>query len=586
MRRLSLRVFNATNPEQIISWVVSGCAFVFPIVVLTVNRADSVILLVLSVVGILTVLSAGKKSLALTQGEMSLMSVFLLWYAVIVICYFMGDRTDIGFKMIGRNFRLALFIPAFIATRRFLKQPALPMIGLAIAPFAIIGLSLWQSWHGHVRVSGFVDAIPFGDLAIAMGFMSIAFLLIPNSPVQTWRYYIAGAGLAAGVMASILSESRGGWLAIPVMILVLSAALSKNSKRRGIKIFALSFGVVIAASFFAPSDIIVKRVSSAFDDVSQYLQYINLADSGELNHLGCINNQKMLDILAKNIEGAYDNDVQASVITGIGGFKNPNLYAYCQSNLAIKLSSKTDGKNTYITIQRYVSNPSGIQKVDFLIKGKGSVAINGINAGKTSFDNRNYELVETSQNTGHAYRAYPYLFIDHRHPLFIIPVQNQVGEYIYPLINNSIGQRLEMWRAAWLIFRDHPFMGAGTGSYMAEVKKISKDRRVFPAIVTYDHPHNDYLNSLSSQGLLGITAYLMALIYPLFLFVKALAHDDKFRRAAGYAGIIMVLGLLVFGMTETMFTHSIVMSWYVIFTAMLMAIIFRQQDTETRDVNI
>ncbi|HEX6550479.1 MAG TPA: O-antigen ligase family protein, partial [Gammaproteobacteria bacterium] len=177
-----------------------------------------------------------------------------------------------------------------------------------------------------------------------------------------------------------------------------------------------------------------------------------------------------------------------------------------------------------------------------------------------------------------------YLFVDSDRPVFMIPIQNQIGEYIYPLINNSIGQRLEMWRAAWLIARDHIFMGAGTGSYMAEVKKISKERRVFPAIVSYDHPHNDYLNSLSSQGFLGIAAYLTGLVYPLFLFVKALAQGDKYRRAAGYAGIIMVLGLLVFGMTETMFTHSIVMSWYVTFTAMLMAIIFRQKDTETHDV--
>ncbi|HET7921255.1 MAG TPA: O-antigen ligase family protein, partial [Gammaproteobacteria bacterium] len=134
---------------------------------------------------------------------------------------------------------------------------------------------------------------------------------------------------------------------------------------------------------------------------------------------------------------------------------------------------------------------------------------------------------------------------------------------------------LEMWRVAWQIFLHHPLMGAGSGAFMKETARMVETHDISPGITRYDHPHNDYFNAMVSWGVLGLVAYLLVLGLPLKLYIGAVRTGTGDRKAAGFVGIIMISGLLIFGLTETMFTHSIVMSWYVTFTAMLTAIMLR-----------
>ena len=119
--------------------------------------------------------------------------------------------------------------------------------------------------------------------------------------------------------------------------------------------------------------------------------------------------------------------------------------------------------------------------------------------------------------------------------------------------------------------------------FRSEVAELVKERDISPSVVTFDHPHNDYLNALSGQGLIGFAVYLLGLIYPLFLFGRALRADDQYKKAAGFAGVILISGLLVFGFTETMFVHSIVMSTYGIYVAILASIILGKNNDTGHD---
>jgi O-antigen ligase len=587
MRGVNISSFRPFSMEKILGWVVTILAFIFPVAVLTVNRADSVILLLLGMIGTYAFLKHGIRYLALSRQEILLIGIFAGWYATIVLCYFVGDKTDTGFKLLGRNFRFLFFIPAFIACRCYLANTRALFSGLVLAPFAIFGLGLWQfiSAHDQVRVSGFVDPIPFGDLSMAMAFMGLAILLVSPEHRSTWRYLLASGSLLAGVGASILSGTRGGWIALPVLLIITIVVLSRRSGKRAFKVFVASSAVVIIAGLLAPGVIIQNRAGEVVRNLKNYRVYVHLIDEGDVSRRGCLNSPLFMQALAKELQVHASSSLGATVVDDSPGLGRAGFRNQCQSGAVLALTNKNDKKPTTLVLKRSVKEPVGGQTAEFIVRGKGMISIlRGIAPGWEKFNNREYALVEKAQDVKDL--SWPAFWLPPGGTIYLVPVQHDTGEYIYPLANDSVGERFEMWRAAWQIFKRHILIGTGTGSFQQEVGKRVDAGDISPKVASFDHPHSDYMNNLSSWGLLGLAMYFLVLGYPLVLFMKALRSKRNCGKAAGFSGILMIVGLLIFGLTETMFIHSIVMSWYVTFTAMLMAIIFRQQDTEMRDVNI
>lgn len=59
-----------------------------------------------------------------------------------------------------------------------------------------------------------------------------------------------------------------------------------------------------------------------------------------------------------------------------------------------------------------------------------------------------------------------------------------------------------MWNGAVRIFKDHPFLGVGTGGYSTVLKKMGS-----PDDPIIAHPHNDFLYMAVSYGLIGVAAF-------------------------------------------------------------------------------
>lgn len=79
--------------------------------------------------------------------------------------------------------------------------------------------------------------------------------------------------------------------------------------------------------------------------------------------------------------------------------------------------------------------------------------------------------------------------------------------------------RVDMWQIAWQIWRDHPLIGVGTGSFYQTVDQYYRAGRI-PADAMYGqlkagaglaHPHNQYLLNLARWGPLGLILLLMLL---------------------------------------------------------------------------
>jgi len=94
---------------------------------------------------------------------------------------------------------------------------------------------------------------------------------------------------------------------------------------------------------------------------------------------------------------------------------------------------------------------------------------------------------------------------------------------------SSIGSRLLMWRATLLMIKAHPFVGVGTGDYeytMIVMRKQLRTRVVPSFLLRFNQPHNMYLFSLATNGIVGLTALL-------FIFYRSLRSVTPIVRSDG-----------------------------------------------------
>jgi O-antigen ligase len=90
--------------------------------------------------------------------------------------------------------------------------------------------------------------------------------------------------------------------------------------------------------------------------------------------------------------------------------------------------------------------------------------------------------------------------------------------------------RLAVSRDALRIFRDHPWTGAGLGSFETAFPQYQS----FPSDLTWDHAHNDYAEALAETGIAGGALILAAL--GLFFWLVAKGACSRLRYVVSDSG--------------------------------------------------
>lgn len=163
--------------------------------------------------------------------------------------------------------RFALFVPiAWLLVRVGPARSAGIRWGL------IAGALVSAVWvHSLARAGrppdvGGVNVIPFGNLSLLMGMLALA----ASGWGPTRSALGLGLGLAAaaaGVYASILSETRGGWIAIPILAALAIAGLRVPRKRELALVAAGSVTALALAAEF--SERVRGRIADALAGLRQ-----------------------------------------------------------------------------------------------------------------------------------------------------------------------------------------------------------------------------------------------------------------------------------------------------------------------------
>jgi len=117
--------------------------------------------------------------------------------------------------------------------------------------------------------------------------------------------------------------------------------------------------------------------------------------------------------------------------------------------------------------------------------------------------------------------------------------------------NTSVGIRLEMMRAGFIIIQDNPFIGIGPGNYSKISQDYINDGQVNSNIARFSHPHNTFIEVTSAKGILGLITVLLLFYYPAYIFIK----DYKICKSTSILGLIHIIAISTFSLTD----HSVVL---------------------------
>lgn len=92
--------------------------------------------------------------------------------------------------------------------------------------------------------------------------------------------------------------------------------------------------------------------------------------------------------------------------------------------------------------------------------------------------------------------------------------------------DNSVFERLLLWRNSLELVREHPFFGCGLADWKVEMPKyrVTGNALLNQGTVRFDHPDNDYMLIASETGIIGLMVYL----FVFFFVLKNIIHTLRF----------------------------------------------------------
>lgn len=133
--------------------------------------------------------------------------------------------------------------------------------------------------------------------------------------------------------------------------------------------------------------------------------------------------------------------------------------------------------------------------------------------------------------------------------VFLIPfaLKMEISQYI--LAFTSVGDRFDMWRVSWEIFKNHPIIGNGLNTFFANFKEYRRDEWRGKK---GSYAHNCYLQMACDTGLIGLGGFLWVIYLYFISVIKALRKiNDAFYNPILWGISIGIFAFLIHSFFDT-----------------------------------
>jgi O-antigen ligase len=166
-------------------------------------------------------------------------------------------------------------------SRMFFAFTALPLVlafrparralwwGVTAGAVLALGFVAWQRLWLHIdRPGGLINSITYGDLCVMLALLALAGAIdLRREPRQA---RIAAIGALAGLAASVLTGTRGGWVALLPAAVVLARHMRTLDSRRVRALLAVAV-LLLGGSWFVPALGVQARFEEGVSDVRTWI---------------------------------------------------------------------------------------------------------------------------------------------------------------------------------------------------------------------------------------------------------------------------------------------------------------------------
>ncbi len=199
---------------------------------------------------------------------------FMVIVAVLATALSGMDYT--GAKKLAKFIYLLMIIPAYFYFKSVRVKPAWIWYGLAIGAIvsALVGTyevlnDIYKSGYPS-RAKGATHPIIFGDLALLLGVMALAGWGWFRDQQKRWLLVLPVVAVCSGVLASILSQSRGGWVAIPFLAIILLWFSSAHISKIKMLVGVLTIVGLFVVAYQVPQTGLKHRTVITIDNIQKY----------------------------------------------------------------------------------------------------------------------------------------------------------------------------------------------------------------------------------------------------------------------------------------------------------------------------
>ncbi len=143
-------------------------------------------------------------------------------------------------------------------------------LGIVFGAFAVLATAVYQRFYLHIpRATGYHNAIHFGNFSLVLGLLSfVAFTQLKQINIFS-KILLLSAALA-GLITSLLSGSRGGWIAL-ILSFIPIYTYSKPNYRKQLLWAILILLVLLVSIYLLPSLGFKTRLTEIYDNINAYL---------------------------------------------------------------------------------------------------------------------------------------------------------------------------------------------------------------------------------------------------------------------------------------------------------------------------
>jgi O-antigen ligase len=161
-----------------------------------------------------------------------------------------------------------LFLRTGIKPRSFWFGIAIGAVASAI--YAILFVYVWHANIVDIRARGPVHPIPFGDISLALGFISMAGFRYFEDMHPT-LVVIPLVALTSGIFAAFLSGTRGALIAIPLLTVLFLVQMGRHPRYRTYRLVILTVLLaLLLGAYYFPGSSAKTRIHSMITVTKQY----------------------------------------------------------------------------------------------------------------------------------------------------------------------------------------------------------------------------------------------------------------------------------------------------------------------------